>query len=495
MDLDPAASFRAFATRDVRLDGQLFGGVVTTGIYCRPVCPARKPRPENVRFFSSAAAAQLAGFRPCLRCRPEAAPELGAWNGTANTVSRALALIDLGALDRGDIQDLAGRLGVGERHLRRLFQEHLGASPVAVAQTRRLHMARRLIRETGLSMSEVALASGFGSLRRFNEAFRAACGRTPSSLRRRPGAEAHPADGVTLRLAYRPPYDWPRMLDFFAQRQVAGVERIDGQAYVRTLAVAGAAGVVRVEPGRGDTLSASLWFPDLRVLPRVLAQIRRVFDLALDPEPVRAQLGEDPELGPLVAQRPGLRAPGAWDGFETAVRAILGQQVTVVAARGLASRLAANHGAHIDTEPARRFGLDRLFPGPDRLADLDPETLPMPRARGRALAAIARLAKEDAQLFGPGQDLEGAVRRLSALPGVGAWTAQYIAMRALREPDAFPHSDLALLRAAADPEGRRPTPEALLARAEAWRPWRAYAAAHLWAKDADAAAHSKGSAE
>jgi 3-methyladenine DNA glycosylase/8-oxoguanine DNA glycosylase len=210
---------------------------------------------------------------------------------------------------------------------------------------------------------------------------------------------------------------------------------------------------------------------------------------------VRAHLGEDPELGPLVAQHPGLRAPGAWDGFETAVRAILGQQVTVVAARGLASRLAAIHGAHIDTEPARRFGLDRLFPGPERLADLDPETLPMPRARGRALAAIARLATEDAQLFAPGQDLEGAVRRLSALPGVGAWTAQYIAMRALREPDAFPHSDLALLRAAADPEGRRPTPEALLARAEAWRPWRAYAAAHLWAKDADAASPCKGPAE
>ncbi|MFM8821427.1 MAG: AlkA N-terminal domain-containing protein [Phenylobacterium sp.] len=492
MDLDPAASFRAFATRDVRLDGQLFGGVVTTGIYCRPVCPARKPRPENLRFFRSAAAAQLAGFRPCLRCRPEAAPDLGAWNGTANTVWRALALIDLGALDNGDMQDLAGRLGVGERHLRRLFQEHLGASPVAVAQTRRLHMARRLIRETGLSMSEVALASGFGSLRRYNEAFRAACGRTPSSLRRRPGADAGLSDGVTLRLAYRPPYDWPRMLDFFAQRQVEGVERIDGQAYVRTLAVAGAAGVVRVEPGRGDTLSASLWFPDLRVLPRVLAQIRRVFDLALDPEPVRAHLGEDPELGPLVAQRPGLRAPGAWDGFETAVRAILGQQVTVVAARGLASRLATNHGAHIDTEPARRFGLDRLFPGPERLAGIDPESLPMPRARGKALAAIARLALEDGRLFGPGQDLENTVRRLITLPGVGPWTAQYIAMRALREPDAFPHSDLALLRAMTGPDGDRPTPEALLARAEDWRPWRAYAAAHLWARDADAQRNKQG---
>jgi AraC family transcriptional regulator of adaptative response / DNA-3-methyladenine glycosylase II len=285
------------------------------------------------------------------------------------------------------------------------------------------------------------------------------------------------------------------MLDFFAQRQVAGVERIDGQAYVRTLAVAGVAGVVRVEPGRGDSLSASLWFPDLRVLPRVLAQVRRVFDLALDPEPVLAHLGKDPDLGPLLAQRPGLRAPGAWDGFEVAVRAILGQQVSVVAARGLAGRLAEHHGVRLDFEPARRFGLDRLFPGPERLAGLDPESLPMPRARGRALAAIARMTLEDGQLFGPGQDLESAVRRLTALPGVGAWTAQYIAMRALREPDAFPHSDLALLRAAADPEGRRPTPEDLLARAEAWRPWRAYAAAHLWAKDADAAAHSKGSAE
>jgi len=495
MDLDPAASFRAFATRDIRLDGRLFGGVTTTGIYCRPVCPARTPKPENVRFFGSAAAAQHAGFRPCLRCRPETAPELGAWNGTANTVSRALALIDLGALDSGGLKDLTRRLGVGERHLRRLFQEHLGASPVAVAQTRRLLMARRLVLETGLAMSEVALASGFGSIRRFNEAFQAACGHPPSSLRRRPGAEAGLADGVTLRLAYRPPYDWPRMLDFFAHRQVAGVERIDGQAYVRTLAVAGVAGVVRVEPGRGDSLSASLWFPDLRVLPRVLAQVRRVFDLALDPEPVLAHLGKDPDLAPLLAQRPGLRAPGAWDGFEVAVRAILGQQVSVVAARGLAGRLAEHHGVRLDFEPARRFGLDRLFPGPERLAGLDPESLPMPRTRGRALAAIARMALEDGQLFGPGQDLESAVRRLTALPGVGAWTAQYIAMRALREPDAFPHSDLALLRAAAGPDGVRPSPEALLARAEAWRPWRAYAAAHLWAKDADAAAHSKGSAE
>jgi AraC family transcriptional regulator of adaptative response / DNA-3-methyladenine glycosylase II len=495
MDLDPTACFRAFATRDERLDGRLFGAVITTGVYCRPICPARTPRPENVRFFASAAAAQHAGFRPCLRCRPETAPELGAWKGTANTVSRALDLIDLGALDSGDIQDLANRLGVGERHLRRLFQDHLGASPVAVAQTRRLLMARRLILETRLPMAEVALAAGFGSVRRFNECFNAVCGRTPGSLRKGPSLETGFAGGVTLRLAYRPPYDWPRMLDFFSHRLVEGVERIEGEAYVRGLAINGVAGVVRVEPGRGNSLSTSLWFPDLRVLPRVLAQIRRVFDLAMDPGVVLAHFGADPDLGPLTMHYPGLRAPGAWNGFEMAVRAILGQQVSVTAARGLAGRLATTYGAPLDGEAARRFGLERLFPEPASLATLDPETLPMPRSRGRALAAIARLALEDPHLFSPGQDLESAVQRLSALPGVGAWTAQYIAMRAMREPDAFPHTDLALLRALADQDGRRPTAEALLARAEAWRPWRAYAAAHLWAKDADAASRRKGHPE
>ena len=492
MDLDASAAFRAFATRDARLDGYLFGAVLTTGVYCRPVCPARTPRPKNVRFYSSAAAAQGAGFRPCLRCRPETAPELGAWNGTANTVARALALIDLGALDTGDLAGLASRLGVGERHLRRLFRDHLGASPVGVAQTRRLLMARRLILETSLPMSEVALAAGFGSVRRFNEAFRAMCGRTPASLRTRRSTEPDASGGVALRLAYRPPYDWPRMLDFFARRQVAGVEAIEGEAYARTLAIGGTPGVVRVAPGRGDCLEVRLWFPDLRVLPRVLAQVRRVFDLALDPERIRAHLCADPDLSPLLAERPGLRAPGAWDGFETAVRAVLGQQVSVSAARALAGGLAAAYGAPLDSEAARRFGLTRLFPDAGRLAGLDPETLPMPRSRGRALAAIARLASDDPHLFGPGQDLESAVRRLSALPGVGPWTAQYIAMRALREPDAFPHSDLALLRVMAGPDGVRPTPDALLARAEAWRPWRAYAAAHLWAKDADTAPAPQG---
>jgi len=485
MDLDPQACFRAFAARDGRLDGRLFGAVITTGIYCRPICPARTPRPENVRFFASAIAAQQAGFRPCLRCRPETAPELGAWNGAANTVSRALALIDLGALDAGDVRELGDRLGVGERHLRRLFREHLGASPVSVAQSRRLLMARRLILETRLSMAEVALASGFGSVRRFNEAFRAFFGRTPASLRERRGMAADAAGGVMLRLAYRPPYDWARMLDFFSHRQVEGVEAIDGDAYARTLSVNGAAGVVRVSPGRGDTLSAELWFPDLRVLPGVLARIRRVFDLATDPEPILAQFADDPDLAPLVALRPGLRAPGAWDGFEMAVRALLGQQVSVTAARRLAGRLTAACGVPLEGEAARRFGLTHLFPGPEGISALDPDGLPMPRSRARALAAVARLAQADPHLFSPGQDLESAVRRLSALPGAGPWTAQYIAMRALREPDAFPHSDLALMRAMARADGVRPSPRDLLARAEAWRPWRAYAAAHLWAKDAD----------
>lgn len=495
MDLDTTACFQAFASRDARLDGRLFGAVVTTGVYCRPVCPARTPRPENFRFYDSAAAAQHAGYRPCLRCRPETAPELGSWNGTANTVARAIALIDLGALDRGDLRDLADRLGVGDRHLRRLFHDQIGASPVAVAQTRRLLMARRLVLETRLSMSEVALAAGFGSVRRFNEAFRAMFQRAPASLRTDRSLEPDSSGRVTLNLSYRPPYDWPRVLDFFAQRRVEGVEAIDGGAYVRTLAVGDAVGVVRVAHGRRENLEVSLWFPDLRALPLVLTRVRHVFDLAMDPDRIRSHLGEDPDLGPLVDERPGLRAPGAWDGFEMAVRAILGQQVSVPAARAIAGRLTAAYGAPVDNEAARGFGLTRLFPDPGRLAGLDPEELPMPRSRGRALAAIARLALEDAHLFGPGQALESAVGRLAALPGVGPWTAHYIAMRALREPDAFPHSDLALLRAMADPAGQRPSPEALLARAEVWRPWRAYAAAHLWAKDSEDARTRKGPAE
>lgn len=479
MDLDHDACYRAICTRDARFDGRLFTGVHTTGIYCRPICPARTPRRENVSFYPSAAAAQEAGFRPCLRCRPETSPDLAAWKGTSNTVARALALIEAGALDTEDVGGLAERLGMGERQLRRLFRHHLGASPVAVAQTRRVLLAKQLIHETTLPMAEVALASGFGSVRRFNETFQRLFDRPPAALRR--GTASSGATGtVTLRLPFRPPYDWEAQLAFLAARAIPGVEWVENGRYARTIAVGSASGMLTVEPGGSDHLRATLALPRLQALPGIIARLRRVFDLAADPGQIARHLADDPVLAPLVAARPGLRVPGAWDGFELAVRAILGQQITVGQARQLAGRLVAAFGTRLD-RPADGSGLTHLFPAPAALAGAELAALGMPRARAAALSSLAAAVAADPSLLGPRRGLEEAVARLRALPGIGDWTAQYIAMRELREPDAFPAADIGLLRALADGAGIRPTPAALLARAERWRPWRAYAAQHLWA--------------
>ena len=485
MEMDFEACRRAFVTRDARFDGRIFGAVKTTGIYCRPICPARTPKRENMIYYPSAAAAQEAGYRPCLRCRPEASPDLGAWRGTSNTVSRALALIEAGALDSGDVDALASRLGVGERQLRRLFRQHLGASPVAIAQTRRVLLAKQLIQETRLPMGEVALASGFGSARRFNETFQQLFGRPPGALRRSHADEANAARaGITVRLPYRAPYDWTAMISFLAARAIPGVEAVSPRRYARTLAVDGVLGVLTVSPGSGDFLVAEIHFPKVQALPAVIARIRRVFDLTADPGLIGAHLSADPVLAPLVAARPGLRAPGAWDGFELAVRAILGQQITVTAARGLAAKLVEAYGARIDDPFGGRFGLTRAFPTPDQLVGEDIAALGMPRSRGAALEALARTVAADPTIFTPRANLESAIAALKALPGVGEWTAQYIALRELREPDAFPQADIGLLRAMTDANGVRPAPAELFARAEAWRPWRAYAAQHLWAADA-----------
>ena len=307
-ELDQEACYRAVLTRDARFDGRFFGCVKTTGIYCRPVCPARTPKRENMVFVVSAAAAEEAGFRACLRCRPETAPDMGAWRGTSNTVSRALALIEAGALDEGDVDGLAGRLGVGERHLRRLFRQHLGAAPVSVAQTRRVLLAKALIHQTDLPMAQVALASGFGSVRRFNETFQALYGRAPSALRRRGEREA--PSGVRLSLPYRPPYDWAAMLGALAARGDA----VEGRRWSRRLerTVDGAEGVVTVEPGEAGRVSVCVEADDLKALPGVLARVRRVFDLSADPEAIARDLSADPLLKPLVAARPGLRLPGEW---------------------------------------------------------------------------------------------------------------------------------------------------------------------------------------
>ncbi|MGZ6038938.1 MAG: AlkA N-terminal domain-containing protein [Phenylobacterium sp.] len=492
MDMDFEACRRAFLTRDPRFDGRIFGAVRTTGIYCRPVCPARTPKPENMTFYPTAAACQEAGYRPCLRCRPESSPDLGAWRGTSNTVSRALALIEAGAMDAGDVDALASRLGVGERQLRRLFRQHLGASPVAVAQTRRVLLAKQLIQETLLPMGEVALASGFGSVRRFNETFQQLFGRPPGALRHsRADDVGAAAGGITVRLPYRAPYDWSSMIGFLAARAVPGVESVTPKRYARTLAVDGALGVVTVSPGDGDFLVAEIRFPKVQALPAVIARIRRVFDLTADPGLIGAHLSQDPALAPLIAAKPGLRAPGAGDGFELAVRALLGPQITVVAARGLAAKLVDAYGARIDDPFAASLGLTRAFPAPEQIVGQNIAALGMPRARGAALEALARTVAADPAIFTPRGDLESTIAALKALPGVGEWTAQYIALRELREPDAFPQADIGLLRGMADEAGRRPTPGELLARAEAWRPWRAYAAQHLWAADADQIAAPK----
>jgi AraC family transcriptional regulator, regulatory protein of adaptative response / DNA-3-methyladenine glycosylase II len=476
-DLDDDACYRAIGTRDARFDGRLFIGVKTTGIYCRPICPARTPKRENVSFYASAAAAQEAGFRPCLRCRPEAAPNVAVWRGSSNTVSRALALIEDGALDGGDVDALAERLGVGERQLRRLFRQHLGASPVSVAQTRRVLLAKQLIHETGLTMTEIAMASGFGSVRRFNETFQTLYKRPPSALRRHP--QARIGGEVAILLRYRPPYDWPAMLAFLRDRTIPGVETIEGDTYARTIEIGGAQGTVSVRPAEKNALEAIVRFPKLSALPTIIARLRRVFDLAADPNVIGAHLSEDKHLAPLVAARPGLRVPGAWDGFELAVRAILGQQITVTAAITLAGKLTAQYGERLPDAIAIPGKLTHIFPRPERLAKA--EITGMPGARARALTSLAASVAADPQIFGPRRSLDEAIAQLCKLSGIGEWTAQYIAMRELREPDAFPAADIGLMRAMANGSGERPTPAELLKRAERWRPWRAYAAQHLWA--------------
>jgi AraC family transcriptional regulator of adaptative response / DNA-3-methyladenine glycosylase II len=474
MILDPVLCRQAILARDARFDGRFFTGVLTTGIYCRPVCPARPPKAQNCRYYASAAAAQADGFRPCLRCRPETAPGAGAWRGASNTVSRAMSLIDAGALDEGDMEHLAERLGVGERHLRRLFLKHLGAAPIAVAQTRRVHIAKQLIHETQLPMAEIALASGFGSVRRFNETMLALFGRPPTELRRAVGGGASAAAGVTLSLGYRPPYDWDGLIGFLATRAIPGVETVENGVYRRTIEIAGAVGELEAahEPDR-RRIRATIRFPNLAALPGIIARVRRIFDLDADPDVIGAALGRDARLAPLVAARPGLRVPGAWDGFELAVRAILGQQITVTAARNLAERIAGRYGEPFQGER----DLTRVFPTPAALAEAEIDG--MPGARAAAIRRLASAVAADPNLLERAEDLDATIARLVALPGIGEWTAQYIAMRALREPDAFPAADVGLMRALDDGAGR-PSAAALLARSQAWRPWRAYAALHLW---------------
>lgn len=479
---DADICYRALRSRDARFDGRFFIGVTTTGIYCRPVCPARTPLRKNVKFFACAAAAEAAGFRPCRRCRPETAPGTPAWTGTSATVSRALRLIGDGNLDESGVDALAARLGVGDRHLRRLFDEHLGASPVEVAQSRRIHAARMLLDSTTLPVTEIAFASGYNSVRRFNTAFKTAFDRSPRDVRRdrRNGhASAGTETPLEVRLSYRPPFDWNGLLRFFEQRALAGVETVADGAYSRTIRCGDSLGVITIanEPARRHLV--------LRVpaalaahLPEIAGRVRRIFDLHADPAGVRDQLWADTTLRPLLKRRPGLRVPGAWDPFEIAVRAIVGQQVSVAAARTICGRIVARYG-----EPLPLNGhaaLKHVFPTPERLASARMNGLGLTTRRIATIANLARVFAAGPADLAAAHSLDGVVGWLTELPGVGPWTAQYIAMRALGEPDAFPTGDLGLIRAWELQTKRTVSAKELDRAAEHWRPWRAYAALHLW---------------
>jgi AraC family transcriptional regulator of adaptative response / DNA-3-methyladenine glycosylase II len=515
--LDDAQLYQALLARDARFDGVFFVGVTSTGIYCRPVCRARTPRADRCRFYRSAAAAERRGFRPCLRCRPELAPAaVGAVDGadelpaaSVDAVRRlaraAGARIAAGALDDGQGLDaLAATLGVSARHLRRAVERELGASPVALAQTRRLLTAKQLLAETALPVARVALASGFGSVRRFNALFQARYRLAPTAVRRSTrGGDERGADAagapVRLSLAYRPPYDWPAVRDYLAARATPGVEGVaahvgaDGTPalrYWRTVRVGAQVGAIAVGPGpRPATLAVELSAGLLPAVVPLLARLRRLLDLDADPASVDAHLAADPALAAHVARRPGLRVPGAVDGFELALRAMLGQQVSVRAATTLAGRLAARVGEPLDAATGAAgaaAGLTHHAVDAGRLADAGVAcvaAIGLPRARAEAVVALARAVADGAFPELAGDDAAAGaagptafVRRLTALPGIGPWTATYVAMRALRWPDAFPDGDLALRRAAGDL-----SPARLRLAAERWRPWRAYAAMHLWA--------------
>ncbi len=478
-DIDLDACERARVSRDPRFDGRFFVGVRTTGIYCRPICPANLPKRENVRFFPTAAAASEAGFRPCLRCRPECAPGTPAWAGTSTTVERGLRLIAAGALDEEPVERLADRLGVTSRHLRRLFAKHVGASPQAVAHTQRLQFAKRLIDQTALPMRDVAVASGFGSVRRFNDAFRDSYGRPPRELRRG-GDSTDRARALSLLLPYRQPYDWRTLLGFFSDRAIPGVERIADGVYQRTVEAGASRGSIDVRDA-GGALALTVQGIDTNALFSVVQRVRGMFDVDAPIDDINTVLGRDRQLRRWLQARPGLRVPGAWDGWELAVRAVLGQQVSVKAATTFAGRLVARYGARIDDHAAGTPQF--LFPAPERLQRARLETIGVVRSRAQAIRNLARAVLGGSVRFDATQPLTDFRAALTAVPGIGDWTAEYVAMRALKDPDAFPAADLGLLRAFDDVSGRRLRPRELAARAQDWRPWRAYAALLIWNSD------------
>ncbi|HWQ50877.1 MAG TPA: AlkA N-terminal domain-containing protein [Terriglobales bacterium] len=483
LPLDKKACYRAFMSHDPRFDGRLFVGVSSTGIYCRPVCRTKTPKEENCTFFTSAAAAQAAGYRPCLKCRPELAPGLAPIDGPANLARRAALMLEDDLLPEGGVEELAAALGVTGRHLRRVFAAEYGVPPVKYRETHRLLLAKSLLTDTDLPVTEVAYAAGFGSLRRFNAIFLRQCRMPPSALRKETRAQGGAGrDGVALYLGYRPPYRWEDILDFLAGRAIPGVESVSDGVYARTVALQSEKGLCRgwISVSHAEkkyalavTASASL----LPVLPKVLAGVRHLFDLRCDPAVIFERLSAMNDIRPGLFA-PGTRVPGCFDAFEMAVRAILGQQVTVAAARTLAGRVAASLGAELETPIA---GLTHTFPSPAdicRLGD-SPESVLGPLGvtgvRARAIAALAKGLTSGELDWSLGAAPEEQMKKLLKLPGFGPWTVQYVAMRALGWPDAMLETDYGVKKALSGLN-----PKEILTLAEDWRPWRSYATMGLW---------------
>jgi AraC family transcriptional regulator of adaptative response / DNA-3-methyladenine glycosylase II len=461
-DLQPDVCWQAAYSRDARFDGRFFAGAVTTGVYCRSVCPVPFAKPDNILWFASSAAAEAAGFHPCRRCRAAASPGTPAWAGTSAVVSRALRLIVEGALDSGNVEELANRVGIGSRHLRRLFVEHLGASPLRIAITRRVHFARNLIEETDLPITQLAACAGFRSIRQFNHAMLTTAGESPTGLRRMRGVchGTTPRPGLMIRLAYRPPFHWSGLLAFLGSRAIAGVESVQSDAYRRTIEIDGVAGAIEVRNAVEERqLVVKIELPQYGSLMQVAERVRRIFDLAADPFQIASRLARDSKLTPSLAANPGLRVPGIWDGFEAAVRAVLGERLADRAPIPSLARVARTFGRPVATSIP---GLTNLFPRPQDLAEADLGAAQIPEEAAAMLRALARAAAKRELTFEASLNLRDAIERVRVVPGISLQMADYVAMRAFGEPDAFPI-----------PEDKAPRTT------ECWRPWRAYAAMYL----------------
>jgi AraC family transcriptional regulator of adaptative response / DNA-3-methyladenine glycosylase II len=476
VELDFDRCYGAVCSKDPRFDGWFITAVKTTGIYCRPSCPAVTPKPGNVRFFRTPAAAHEAGFRACKRCRPDAAPGSPEWNLRADVVGRAMRLIADGVADREGVSGLARRLGYSERHLHRQLVAELGAGPQAIARAQRAQTARLLVESTSLPFSDVAFAAGFSSIRTFNETIAEVFARTPTELRRLRRGDAGGPGALSLRLPYRSPFD-DGVLEFVGRRSVRRVEEHDPaeRSYARSLALPHGEGVVALRPG-ADYVACTLRLADLRDLAAAVQRCRTLLDLDADPGAASAHLARDPALRPLVERSPGRRIPGSADSFETAVRAVLGQQVSVTGANTLAGRLVEAHGKPL-TAPSG--GVTHLFPGADALAGADLAEGGMPGARRRALRSLAEAVSDGALVLDGAAARDDVTAALRGLPGIGPWTASYVALRALGDPDAFLATDLGV-RKAARLLGLPDAPRELERHAERWRPWRSYAVLHLW---------------